>query len=99
MIAERKKEPQSSLFDQILAHAKEEGRNVAFEAVEHLKDPNEIRAFFRDYARYLEENLSDRYKETPPELAGVNINTVLRLIESPKATKLWYSAIEGLKPS
>lgn len=97
MTLEQEEKPRTSLFNQILAHAQAEGRNVAFEAVDHLKDRDDIREFFRGYTQWL-GHVNEEGEENPLQIAAININYIFQLGYSPQTAELWHSAIEGLKP-
>ncbi|MEK7617256.1 MAG: hypothetical protein AAB414_04320 [Patescibacteria group bacterium] len=71
-------------------------RNVAFTAVEQLKDPQEMQQFMDEYAKWLGENSDDEeIKRNPFQVAGSNVGYIVGYYDKATADR-WFQAIEGL---
>ena len=76
--------------------ALEPKHDVVFTAIEQLKDETEIRQFFQEYVKYIEESgLEDSPIKDPKVVANMNIGYVLGYYE--KAAGLWRKALPDAK--
>ena len=91
-MTERADEPQSILSRLQRVNPQ---RNVAFIAIEELKDPDEMRQFMAEYVEWLSNSDDEQVRKDPAKVAGSNIGYVIGYY-SKETSDRWLNAIEGL---
>ena len=67
-------------------------KNIALAAIDKLRDPEEMKAFFREYAEWQKETIN----EDPEKVAKENIGYWLSRISDKELLEKWEEAVPGI---
>jgi hypothetical protein len=70
-------------------------RNIVFTAIEQLRNPEEIKRFYREYVEYLRTRGDEKVRETAKQVANENIGYVV-VYYGEETSERWKSILEQI---